>query len=88
MGIVLFDQKTTSSTKKVINNSFSINCLFDCYLTELTSYQQLTIRAYLTKKQLHKKKNNINNLHSVFYSFDGYLTEQTSYRQLSFLTKR
>jgi hypothetical protein len=38
MGITLFDQKASCTTKKVVNYLFSVPCLFDGYLTVLTSY--------------------------------------------------
>ncbi len=44
----LFDWKSSSTTKKVLNDSFSINCLFDGYLTEITSYPHFEQMAYLT----------------------------------------
>lgn len=49
MGIVLFDWESTSTTKKVINTILSNGFLFDCYLTELRSYQHSTQMLYLSK---------------------------------------
>ncbi len=48
MGIVLFDWKNTSTTKKAVNASLPNGYLFDGYLTETTTYQHFTQMVYLT----------------------------------------
>jgi len=60
----LFDWKSSSTTKKVLNDSFSINCLFDGYLTEITSYPHFEQMAYLTGGCLAGCKTNQNALFS------------------------
>jgi hypothetical protein len=39
---ILFDKKVFMSLKKHVNDSLSIFCLFDGYLTVSTSYPQFT----------------------------------------------
>jgi hypothetical protein len=56
MGIVLFDQKPSCPTKKVVNGSFTMNCLFDGYLTEQTSYPQLFFFPFLDYTCFHQVK--------------------------------
>lgn len=56
MGLALFDWKTTGSTKLVVNDSFSMNCLFDGYLTGSTSYPHFARIAYLTGNKPDKIK--------------------------------
>ncbi len=75
MGLALFDWKTSGSTKLIVNASFSMNCLFDGYLTGATSYPHFARMAYLTGNEPGNKKTCSN---ALFYStslFDGYLTE-------------
>jgi hypothetical protein len=75
MGMILFDWKTASTSKKVINKSFSMICLFDSYLTESTSYPHFGQGAYLTGKSLQVSKTYPNTLFSSISLLDGYLTE-------------
>ncbi|MFN9652673.1 MAG: hypothetical protein ACK56P_07735 [Chitinophagales bacterium] len=77
----LFDWKSSSTTKKVLNDSFSINCLFDGYLTEITSYPHFEQMAYLTGGCLAGCKTNQNALFSSISLFDGYLTEHNKWQQ-------
>lgn len=76
MGLVLFDCKFLKSIKNCLIVLFSMVYLFDGYLTELTSYQQLTKLFYLTEEWPNQLKRSLKCLYSKVYLFDGYLTEQ------------
>lgn len=75
MGLVLFDCKFFNSMENCLISLFSMVYLFDGYLTELTSYQQLTKLFYLTEKGPNQLKRSLKRLYSKVYLFDGYLTE-------------
>jgi hypothetical protein len=75
MGIVLFDWKTSGTTKKAIKPLFIRGLLFDGYLTEPTSYPHFSKMAYLTGGSSVALKTYLNALFSSIYLFDGYLTE-------------
>jgi len=55
-GIVLFDWKTTRTTKKDVK--LSCNSLFDDYLSETSSYQQLQQKNLFVRKTAKKQGNN------------------------------
>jgi hypothetical protein len=71
----LFDCITSCTTKKVINNSFSIRCLFDGYLTESVSYAHSGNRAYLIGGSSMGLKTNSYALFSGITLYDSYWTE-------------
>lgn len=82
MGIVLFDWKTARATNKLVNSSFSMNYLFDGYLTEPASYPHFEQMAYLTGGSSLGFKTYTNALFSGISLFDGYLTGVTTYQQI------
>jgi hypothetical protein len=75
MGIVLFDWETTSTTKKAVKSLLSMDSLFDGYLTELTSYQQLPQKILFDWKTASTTKKVVEHLFSRASLFDAYLTE-------------
>jgi len=75
MGIVLFDWKTARTIKKVVKPLFSIDSLFDGYLTELASYQQLLQKILFDWETGSATKKVIKSLFSRDSLFDAYLTE-------------
>lgn len=75
MGIVLFDCKSSRTTKNDVNNTFSKSCLFDGYLTEPSNYPHFEQMAYLTGSGLAGLKTYSNALFARLFLFDAYLTE-------------
>lgn len=75
MGLVLFDWKTSGTTKNIVKPLFIRVFLFDGYLTETTSYPHLIHLAYLINNVTLRLKRSITNLLPTTYLFDGYLTE-------------
>jgi hypothetical protein len=71
----LFDCITSWTTKNVINNSFSMRCLFNGYLTESIGYPHLAQMACLTGSVLKGLKTYLNALFTRLSLFTGYLIE-------------
>lgn len=59
MGIILFDWKSSSTTKKVVKPLFTRLSLFDGYLTEPTSYQQLPQKSLFDWKNTSTTKEDL-----------------------------
>lgn len=75
MGIVIFDWKPTTTSKRVENALLASVCLFDGYLTEPKTYPHFGVAAYLTEQSATATEKVINYLFSNICLFDGYLTE-------------
>jgi hypothetical protein len=68
---LLFGFITSCTTKMVINNSFSMGCLFDGYLTESVSYAHLAQLACLTGSNLRQSQSSLNDLFSSISLFNN-----------------